>query len=316
MVNNSTALILPEEVDTTLVEIDVNQYLERFFELAKHIITKENVTFKINVLDSAPAKVLINTDYLYHTMLDQLLNALDTIEIGEISFAISGERIDDKFYLVSKCNDTGRGYSAEELAEIKNCIANKVDGSHLNKYIVYLGEISDDNNEMFEIESFEGSGSITTLKIEYTKIDDSKIGDKVIKETTSIDNNAIFNCNGLRALVLGNMNKKSNELLKLYNIYVDKTSDAKEAINLVKKGIKYEWIFINLAHPDGMHLAKALKCLNKEYGYSLSYLVAIIPYKNKHYRALTSTDKIFNDYIIEPLEVFDLNTVLKKVRRK
>ena len=314
-ISNITGIILSNEVDTHPVEIDVNKFLERFFELSSNLINKQNISYKINIMGSTPTNIRVDTEYLYYSVLNQFLNALDATEIGEISFTVSGESTVDGNYLVFKCNDTGKGYSQDELKNISDIIASKDSIELSNIYLATLSEMKNNHNGDFSIESFEGAGSITTVKIDYEKVDDSHISDRAITKA-EVENKEIFDCNRLKALILGEPGKRSDDILKLYNIDVDKTTSSKEALNLIKKGNKYEWFLININHEDAIAAGKAIKKLNKEYGYSMPYIVAIIPYKNKNFRMLITESGVFNDYIIEPLELVDLNTVLRKTRRK
>ena len=106
-----TLRLEPEEYSFSQLMQDVCQEAER-------AIGDKEIEFKTNISGGVPDKLYGDRDHLYQIISYLLTNSADHTESGTITFAVFGNRREDKEHLLISVKDTGRGIREEDLKRL------------------------------------------------------------------------------------------------------------------------------------------------------------------------------------------------------
>ena len=173
------------------------------------------------------------------------------------------------------------------------------------------GKLIDLLNGSITAESRVGEGSIFSITINQKIIDEKPIGDidtiKIQRKKTSS-----FNATGKKILIVDDNKlnlKVAEKLLKPYEVMTTSVLSGEECISLIKNKKEFDLILLDQMMPnmDGIETLKQLKTI-KDFSTPVIVLTAdaIVGGKEKYLSVG------FNDYLSKPIDMDELNKILKK----
>ena len=170
-------------------------------------------------------------------------------------------------------------------------------------------------NGSITAESKVNEGSIFTIVIEQKIIDEKAIGDIDLIKIQKRKANS-FDASGKKVLIVDDNKlnlKVAEKLLKPYKVSCTLLTSGRECINDIESGNYYDLILLDQMMPEmvGVETLNKLK-ENKDFNTPVVVLTAdaIVGVKEKY---LSSG---FNDYLSKPIDVEELNKIMKKYLEK
>ncbi|MDD6879278.1 MAG: response regulator [bacterium] len=303
-----------ENVEHTEYSIfDITNELESFV-LSK--IDKNNVKFSINIDPKISANYIGDKLKVYRILLNIVSNSTKFTSSGEISLNISCNNKDNIGRLKFEIVDTGFGMKKEELDKLmlnfsdNTDISSNLSGTGLG--LVVVKRIIDMMDGSIAFESEYGIGTKFFVELEQGISGKDKVGD--LKKIKSIKKEKeYFDCSKYSILIVDDnkLNRKVTErLLKPYNIKIDTADNGSECIEKIKSGYKYDIIFLDHLMPelDGIETIRILKKLELKELPPIVAMTANVVTEVKD----TYIKEGFSDYLAKPVDIKDLNKLLKK----
>ena len=272
---------------------------------------KPEVKF-ISVIDSNTPKKLIGDSVKISKILTHIIsNSVSNTENGKIDLDLESTINENKVMLVFKISDTGRGIKHEDYDKLfekftKLSEKNEKDGTGLG--LVITKKLIDLMGGKLEFDSKVGLGTTFTVSIEQEIADSSPLGNlEIIPVNNSLN---YFDGSKYKVLVVDDSElnlKVMQKLLSPYKVSVKTLTTGDSCIEELKKE-KYDLIFLDHLMPgiDGIQVLRVLKKSSKTP--PVIALTANLSYNaSKLY-----IDKGFSDYLAKPVDIRELNTVLKK----
>jgi signal transduction histidine kinase len=282
-------------------------------------INNKPINFQLKIDGSIPAKFEGDELRIKQVLNNLLSNAIKYTEKGNVILSVA---FADGLLELS-VSDTGHGMTKEQLEKLFLEYArfeenSNIEGTGLGLTItrrlinLMHGEIS--------VESEIGKGSVFTVKLPQTIVDDETIGEEVA------ENLRRFQMTDLRmkkskikypqypkanVLVVDDVETNiyvATALLEVYGLSIDQAANGREAIDKVESGGEYDIIFMDHMMP-GMNGIDATKIIReKNYCGTIVALTA---------NALVGNDEIFlkngfNDFLSKPIYMEELNALLQK----
>lgn len=286
-------------------EYNVPKLFKDLTSIAKERIGKKKIKFNLNISNNMPTKLFGDSGKIRQVLLNLINNAIDYTIEGSVTIDAKCEKLSNNTKLIVSVTDTGCGIEEEKLQDLFN--SKKDTGMGLSiatKLIDALkGEIL--------VESKVGEGSTFTISVTQRNVDDKVVGDiKDYKVQKKVVNK--FNAEGKNILVVDDNKlniKVASRLLTPYGVSIDSVLSGQECIDLVKEGNEYDLILLDQMMPE-MDGIETLTELKKIKGFDTPVIVltadAIVGKKEEYLKAG------FNDYLSKPINVDELNKILKK----
>jgi signal transduction histidine kinase/CheY-like chemotaxis protein/HPt (histidine-containing phosphotransfer) domain-containing protein len=284
-------------------------------------VTDSGLRFEINIDSNIPNALFGDEIRIRQVLLNILSNAVKYTKKGFISFAVSGETIDDTVFLTINVTDSGIGIKKEDLKKLfddfvrLDFIANKgVEGTGLGLAITKSlvkamgGEIN--------VYSEYGKGSTFTVKLPQKIHSYEPLGAIKTLEEHHNDNNAPvkFKAPKARVLIVDDINtnlKVAQGLMLPYKMQIDLCLSGAESIEAVSEN-RYDLVFMDHMMPemDGVEATKHIRELSNPYCKNLP-IVALTA------NAVSGTKEMFlsngfNDFLSKPIDTVKLDAVLSK----
>ena len=297
------------------VEYNVPKFFKDLTSITLERIGKKNIKLKLNIDKDLPTKLFGDNGKLRQILLNILNNAVDYTEKGSITVMAKGERKQSNVNLSIAISDTGCGIDREKLAKLFDTTPNNEDAvSNKHMGLSIAQKLIDSLNGQIIVESEVGQGSTFTVTITQKIIDDQAIGDieEYIVEKKQAD---FFSAKDKSILIVDDNKlnlKVASRLLKPYEVNVECVDSGRQCIRLIDEGKKFDLILLDqmMADMDGIATLHELKKINN---FDTPVVVltadAIVGVKEKYLK------EGFNAYLSKPINVKELNELLKKYLR-
>ena len=299
-------------------EYSTAKFFKDIYNLTKERLNQDKVKLVLDIDKNLPTKLFGDNGKIRQIILNLLNNAIKFTENGAITIKSKGIKHNSNIELQISVIDTGVGIEKNKLSrlfdnnkKITNNDKNYIEGMGLS----ISGKLIDLLNGSIIAESKVGEGSIFTITIEQKIIDDKPIGDidmiKIQKKKASN-----FKALGKKVLIVDDNKlnlKVAEKLLKPYEVTTISVTGGQECLELINNGEKVELILLDQMMPD-MDGIETLRQLKKIDNFSTPVIVltadAIVGVKEKYLSVG------FNDYLSKPINVDELNAILKKYLQK
>jgi len=289
-----------------------------FNELSSYVnssIDKRRVSFHYEVNRNLPSRYYGDKNKLYRILLNLTSNAIKYTKDGMITISLFADKLEeeDSVKLSFVIKDTGTGVKSSKFGYLFDdneadddsfsgaglgLVLTKKLVKYLNGNITYTSEL--------------GSGTTFRFSINQKVASLEPIGD--INSLYEEKNNdfAYFDCSNYRLLVIDDNNidlKVFERLLKFYKVKVDTINNGNDAFELYKRN-NYDLIIVDHLMPemDGIEVFKTFKKFKKKKLPPVIIMTANVVTELKDTYIKTG----FDDYLAKPVDVNDLNNLMKK----
>ncbi|MCL2282702.1 MAG: ATP-binding protein, partial [Fibromonadales bacterium] len=282
-------------------------------------IVDSKIRFDLNIDGDIPNALFGDEARIRQVLLNVLGNAAKYTKEGFIYLYVSGKRVKDTLHLVISVADSGVGIKQEDISKLFKSFA-RVDlkanigiegtglGLAITKSLVNAmgGNIS--------VESEYGKGSTFTITLPQKIRSLKSLNDA---DSAEKDNNFVikFNAPKAKVLVVDDLNtnlKIAEGLMEPYRMQVDSCLSGQKAIDLIMKSDTekrlYDVVFMDHMMPemDGVEATKHIR--GQGYDFPIIALTA---------NAVSGAKEMFlengfNDFLSKPIDMAELNAVLKK----
>lgn len=295
-------------------EYSVAKFFKDIYNLTKENLSINDVKLKLDIDKNLPSKLFGDNGKIRQIILNLLNNAIKFTNKGTITIKAKGVINNSNIKLVISVIDTGVGIEKNKLArlfdnskKITNNDKNYIGGMGLS----ISGKLIDLLNGSITAESKVGEGSIFSITVNQKIIDEKPIGDidtiKIQRKKTSS-----FSAAGKKILIVDDNKlnlKVAEKLLKPYEVITTSVLSGEECINLIRNNEEFDLILLDQMMPnmDGIETLKQLKKI-KDFSTPVIVLTAdaIVGGKEKYLSVG------FNDYLSKPIDMDELNKILKK----
>ena len=291
----------------------------------------KEIEFRISVDENMP-KTLFGDEVRIKQILNNLLsNAFKYTEKGEVvlSFAVQTGEEENNFSLIFSVSDTGQGMTAEQINALFdqysrfNYEANRtIEGTGLGMSItrnlvnLMKGEIV--------VESELRKGSMFTVRLPQTRIGADVLGGDLAEKLQNFRTNEMSHIRKSniilepmpygKVLIVDDVESNlfvAKGLMLPYKLSIDTVTSGFDVIDRIKKGNVYNIVFMDHMMPkmDGVQATKIIRDL----GYTHP-IVALTANAVKGQQEMFLANG-FDDFISKPIDIRQLNTVLKKFIR-
>ena len=290
-------------------EYHVPKFLKDLMSFTKERIGKKKIDFNTEIAEDIPVALLGDSGKFRQIITNLLDNAVHYTETGHVTIYASSEVKNSNAKLTIAIEDTGIGMSREKIDEILSENTDTNTGLSIVKRLIELlkGELV--------VESKEGVGTTFTVSITQKIIDESPIGNLDIHKTRKRKASA-FDASDKSILVVDDNKlniKVATRLLEPYQVKVDTALTGQECVDFIQEGKTYDLILLDQMMPemDGTETLKQLKEI-KNFNTPVVVLTAdAIVGKKEEYLSAG-----FDDYLPKPIDVNELNKILKKYLQK
>ena len=296
-------------------EYDVVQLFRSLIWIANEKINKKNVKLITNISPDIP-RVLFGDNSKVRQIISNILdNAIQYTEKGTITFSVEAKKKQQNVELTISVEDTGQGIEPERLSKLFSDYDEKDINYSQNMGLSIVKRLINLLNGKIEAESKVGEGSKFTVIITQKIIDETGIGN-IDEYATAKKKKDYFDAEGKSVLVVDDNQlnlKVAVRLLEPYNLNIETVTSGDECIDLINSGKKYDLILLDQMMPE-MDGIETLHELKKIKGFNTPVVVltadAIVGVKEKY------LNEGFDDYLSKPIDVKELNQLLKKYLRK
>lgn len=293
-------------------EYSVAKLFKDLSTITKERISKKNIQFQMDIAENLPTKLFGDSGKIRQILLNILENAVQYTEEGKIFLSATFKKERSTAHLTISVQDTGMGMTEEELKEI---FEEKEDNETKGMGLTIAKQLIDLLNGELTAESEVGKGSIFTISVRQKILDENEIGDiaihKIQKKTVNT-----FKAPECSVLIVDDNKlnlKVAMRLLTPYEVKVVGVESGKECIDLIQKDANFDLILLDQMMPE-MDGITTLHELRKIKGFTIPVIVltadALVGVREKYLEAG------FEDYLSKPIDVNELNTLLKKYLQK
>lgn len=330
--SNTLLRIINEILDISKVESGKMEIVSTEYKLknvVRDVISSSSGRAKLKGLDfewkvnpALPDKMIGDEVKLVQIISNLLSNAIKYTEKGKVTLTIDGDVVNDKVNLKVNVKDTGKGIKKENQAFLFDAFK-RLDLED-NKYIEGTGLGLNITSKFLELmgselklESDLGKGADFYFVVEQKVASDVAIGELTedsINDSNDNETKEVFTSPDSRVLVIDD--SKVNlvvfeKLIGLSQIKPDKAQSGEEGIELCKKE-KYDVIFLDHMMPglDGIETLKLI--LSDEDNPNRNTPIIALTANAISGARETYLEAGFTDFITKPINIEDLNEMLKK----
>lgn len=295
-------------------EYDVVQLFRNLIGIANENINKKKLKLITKISPDIPRRLFGDSSKLRQIISNILDNAIQYTDKGVITFTVESKRKQQNVELIISIEDTGQGIEPDKLNKLFSDYDKENINHSENMGLSIVKRLIDLLNGQIVVESKVGEGSNFTVTITQKVIDEEAIGniEEYITEKKKKDS---FNAEGKSILIVDDNQlniKVATRLLEPYNLNIESALSGQECIDLINSGKKYDLILLDQMMPemDGIETLHELK-KNSDFNTPVIVLTAdaIVGVKEKY------LNEGFNDYLSKPIDVKELNQLLKKYLR-
>jgi len=317
------------------VDYDMPSIINDTVQLNIMRIGSKRLVFKMKIDPTLPV-MLFGDELRIKQLLNNLLsNAIKYTNEGSVLLTITWEKKEDTAWITYIVKDTGRGIRPEDLSKLFSeyqqfdTKANRhIEGTGLGlsitKKLLLLmkGTIG--------VESEYGKGSVFTMKIPQRIVDETPIGENIVRDLEGFHYRDIHNIDGLRlvrnhmpygkVLVVDDVETNldvAKGLLMPYGLSIETASSGQEAIAKIKvfsegdMSLGYDLVLMDHMMP-GMDGIEAVRIIRNEIPGDYGKTVPIVALTAN---ALAGNEEMFlskgfNAFIAKPIDIMQLDAVL------
>ena len=304
------------------VEFDVNDLTHSLVNSISERAKAKNLEFKVEVDEKMPSKLYGDDVRISQVIMNLLTNAVKYTEQGAVTLSIRKKEIrgENLIFQVS-VKDTGIGIRKEDIDKLSHSFERleekrnrHIEGTGLGISIVtrLLGMM----NSKLRVESEYGKGSVFSFELMLKIADSTPVGKYQDRRTAGAraadEANKLMAFNAKVLITDDNeMNLKvASNFMKLFGINAETCTSGEETIELMRNN-KYDILFLDHMMPkmDGI---ETLEILKRENLVPVETVVialtanAVVGAKEQYLSVG------FNDYLSKPIELKDLEKMLRK----
>jgi CheY-like chemotaxis protein len=313
------------------VEYSVPSLINDTITLNTMHIEEKYITFKLFIEETLPSE-LYGDDLRIKQIFNNILsNAFKYTKSGTVEWHIAWERSGDDIWLTSSIKDSGIGIRKEDLEKLfKNYSQidlkshRKIEGTGLG--LALTKRMVEMMNGSITVESEYGMGSTFTIKIKQGYVNDIPIGPIVVEKLRNfqfIDEKHQQHARLVRlplpyarVLVVDDVEPNMvvvKGILKPYGMQVDCVSSGKDAIAQIKKGIKYNAVFMDHMMPE-MDGIEATRIIRNEIDNEIAKTVPIISLTAN---AIRGNEEMFLNagfqaFLSKPIDINMMDSVIRQ----
>jgi signal transduction histidine kinase/DNA-binding response OmpR family regulator/HPt (histidine-containing phosphotransfer) domain-containing protein len=287
------------------------------------------IQFKLDIDAGIPQKLYGDELRIKQILNNLLSNALKYTEEGEVRLSAGWERRGERAHLMFAVEDTGRGIKGEDMEKLfseytqLDAAANRrIEGTGLGLSITQ--GLAKAMGGTVTVESEYGRGSIFRVALPQGIVDESPIGFEQVEKLRSLRSVGERNRGSLvrsympygRVLVVDDLEMNLDVMLGLlmpYGLKVDTALSGAEAVDLLRRGPRYDLVFMDHMMPE-MDGVEAVRIIRNEIGTEYGRTVPIVVLTAN---AITGNREMFlksgfNDFISKPVDIKQLDIVLNQ----
>jgi len=294
-------------------------------------IGDKSIKFRLNIDNNLPNKLYGDDLRVKQIFTNLLTNAVKYTDEGSVEISVRCEREGDNVWVHAVISDTGMGISADAMKDLFldyhrfDPISNHhVEGTGLGLSITKnLVELMDGE---IKVESEHGKGSTFSFRIKQGYVNDTvleaDIIDKLRNFCYSDDKRTVsqklvrIDLSYAKVLVVDDITTNLDVaagILSSYKLQVDCLTSGQAALDRIQAGTPvYNAIFMDHMMPgmDGIETIDRIRALGTEYAKKIP-IIALTA------NAIKGTEKMFFEhdfqaFITKPIDVIELDTVLRK----
>jgi signal transduction histidine kinase/DNA-binding response OmpR family regulator len=310
--------IVPVQYDTaSLINDTVQLNLMR--------IGSKPIKFVLNVSQDLPSKLFGDELRIKQVLNNLLSNAIKYTKEGSVTMEVKAEIEAEFAWLVFVVRDTGQGMSKEQVAQLFdeysrfNSELNRLtEGTGLGMNIVK--NLVDMMEGKIIVESEPGAGSVFTVRLKQKTVDSNAIGKELAEnlQSFSFSGESQLNAQTVRdympygsVLIVDDVDSNlfvAKGLMTPYGLKIETATSGFETIDKIKTGKVYDIVFMDHMMPemDGIEATRQLR----ETGYAKPIIA--LTANAVAGQADMFLKNGFDDFISKPIDIRQLNSVLKK----
>lgn len=301
------------KIEIVNTDYEVADVLDNLVALSKARLGDKPIAFKTSFDESIPKYLYGDASRLKQICVNLLTNSIKYTNQGTIEFKVDSIIKGDICRLIISVEDTGIGIKKEDIdklfvkfnrLEIEKNIS--IEGSGLG--LAITKKLVEMMNGKIVVQSEYGMGSKFTVAI------DQRISSKPVESTGVIEvvTDEAKEYPGKKVLIIDDNKlnlKVAEKVLEPYKVEVTLAESGDEGIRLIQNGT-YDLVLLDDMMPEktGVETLKELKEIMPNYDTPTIALTAnaIIGMKEKY------LSEGFDDYLAKPIELEELNRILKK----
>ena len=293
-------------------EYESAKFFKDIEKYANQNLNNDKVKVILNIDKNIPSKLFGDSTKIRQILASLIDNAIKFTKKGKITISAKSEKKGGLSNLNISISDTGSGIKQDKL-EMLFSENKKTDDK---KYVEGMGlsitkKLIDLLKGEIDVQSEVGKGTNFVITITQKIIDNKPIGsiDEYVSKKKKVNS---FSAKGKRILVVDDNKlniKVALRLLEPYNADVDSVTSGYEAIDLLKKDMKYDLILLDQMMP-GLDGITTLHEIKKIEGFNIPVVAltadAIVGKKEEYLK------EGFDDYLSKPINNDELYNILKK----
>ena len=324
------------KLELTPVEYDTASMLNDIITFNIIRIESKPINFIVDINEQLPRELFGDEIRVKQIFNNLLSNAFKYTKEGTVLFHVDYLRQGEKDGVLSATiKDTGIGIREEDIAKLfsdynqVDIKANrKIEGTGLGLSITK--KLVEMMGGKITVESMYGQGTSFYVNITQGSLKDSTLGRAMVEnlrnfnytdEKQRVSKNLVRpDLSYARVLVVDDMQTNLDVaagLMRKYKMQVDCVTGGQAAVNLIKNGEPfYNAVFMDHMMPemDGIEATRLIRSLDSEYARN-------VPVISLTANALAGNeqmflDKGFNAYLSKPINILQLDSVIKKIIRK
>ena len=293
------------------------------------LIGSKHIQFTLDIRSDLPMRLCGDELRIRQVINNFLSNALKYTQEGAVVFGLRYIRKADADWLAFWVKDTGIGIRQEDkdklfldYAQFDTRINHKIEGTGLGLPIAKkLVELMGGS---IHVESEYGIGSLFSVRIKQSHIDDETIGSELANSLKSFRYSSVrrslkptlLRLPYARVLVVDDVLTNlevAKGMLEPYGMTVDCVDSGQQAVDIIRDGkVKYSAIFMDQLMPkmDGIETVNVIRNIGTEYARTVPIIALTANAINGQEAMFLS--KGFQAFLPKPIESGVLNEVIKK----
>jgi signal transduction histidine kinase/CheY-like chemotaxis protein/HPt (histidine-containing phosphotransfer) domain-containing protein len=317
--------------DLNPIEYSLPSLINDTVTLNTMLIGEKPITFKLFIDDTLPS-VLYGDDLRIKQVFNNILsNAFKYTKAGVVEWHITWEKSGADVWLISSVKDSGIGIRREDLDKLFQNYSQvdldshrKVEGTGLGLALTKrMAEMMGGN---IIVDSEYGKGSVFTVRIRQGQVTDIPIGPKVAEQLKDFQfsdekhqqHSRLVRLQLPYAKVLVVDDVEPNlvvvkGILKPYGMQVDCVTSGREAIEEIKKGTKYNAIFMDHMMPE-MDGIEAVRIIRNDIDSEYAKTVPIIALTANAVRGNEEMflNSGFQAFLSKPIDINMMDSVIRQ----
>jgi signal transduction histidine kinase/CheY-like chemotaxis protein len=299
-------------------------------------IEEKPITFKLFIEETLPSELRGDDLRIKQIFNNIISNAIKYTKAGTVEWHIAWGKSGEDIWLISSVKDTGIGIREEDLEKLFQNYSqvdlksrNKIEGAGLG--LSLTKRMVEMMGGTITVDSEYGKGSTFTIRIKQGYVNDIPIGPTVVEKLKNfqfIDEKHQQHARLVRlplpyarVLVVDDVEPNLvvvKGILKPYGMQVDCVTSGKDAIMQIRKGIRYNAVFMDHMMPE-MDGIEATRIIRNEIDNEIAKIVPIIALTAN---AIRGNEEMFlhagfQAFLTKPIDINVMDSVLRQwVRNK